>query len=247
MTFLIVDDETPAREELKYILESLDASLNLLEATDAPTALKQLDTHKVDVAFLDINMPGKSGLQLADDVLELEDAPLVIFATAYDEHAVKAFELAATDYLLKPFNEARVEASFHRIKENLKPQEAPPPDKVERSLVPNKLWVERENENRFLLDFADIYWFSTEEKRTFVYSAKGKFLVRYSLKELEEDLASHGFVRAHKTHLVNLHHIAELVPWLSGNYLIRMNDAEHTELTLSRRYAAQLKERTHWR
>ena len=246
MTFLIVDDETPAREELKFILKNLDSSLELLEAKDGKSALDYLDIEQIDVIFLDINMPGKNGLQLADEVLRGEDGPLVIFATAYDEHAVKAFELAATDYLLKPFDEARIEASLDRIKEHLKNQKRAS-SRAARPLVLDKLWVEQENENRFLLDFADIYWFSTEDKRTFAHSLKGRYLVRYSLKELEAQLASHGFVRAHKTHLVNLHHIAELVPWLSGNYLVRMNDASRTELTLSRRYAAQLKERTHWR
>ena len=254
MMILIADDEAPARGELRFMLEALEPETDLLEARNGEEALEQLAKASVDVAFLDINMPGASGLAVAAEVLESDDPPLIVFATAYDEHAARAFDLAALDYVVKPFDETRLAATLTRVRQALSDRDL----RVARqdgmraylnteSAPLSKLWAELENENRVLLDFNTIYWFSADGGKVYAHTARERLLVRYTLKELEALLADHAFARAHKGTLLNLNHISEVVPWFSGNYLVRMRDAEATELNLSRRYAAQLKELTGWR
>ena len=251
MTFLIVDDETPARGELRFMLGALMPEADLIEADTGERALELIGEYAPEVVFLDINMPGLSGLDVAAKLLDDPEPPLIVFATAYDEHALKAFELEAIDYLLKPYSEARLASSLERLKQALDNRDlrSERGDKLKRYLAKpiNKLWGERENENRVLLDYGDICWFSAEEGRVYAHTVYEALLVRFTLKELEIELAPHGFVRAHKSILVNLDHILELVPWFSGNYLIRMKDRASTQVKLSRRYAAKLKQLTGWR
>jgi len=255
MKILITDDETPARNELSYILQELEPTLNLIEAKNGEEALKILSSSLVDVVFLDINMPGMSGLSVAASVMLLPDPPLVVFATAYDEHAVRAFELEALDYIVKPFDERRIAQTFTRIQDalNSKEESAKQQENMrnylnkKQSSTLNKLWAERENENRVLLDFSDIIWLEAEEKKVYAYTFTEKLLVRYTLKELEEQLDKNSFARVHKASIINLNHIAEVVPWFSGNYMIRMNNRDKTEVKMSRRYAVQVKELTGWR
>lgn len=255
MKILITDDETPARNELKYILEQLEPDLHINEARNGDEALSLLSQETTNVVFLDINMPGMSGLNVAASIMLMPDPPLIVFATAYDEHAVKAFDLDALDYVVKPFDERRIAQTFTRIRQALESKERLSKQQENirtylqkaKSKSLNKLWVERENENRLLLDYNDIIWLDAEEKKVYAHTYNEKFLVRYTLKELEELLQEQVFARVHKASIINLNHIAEVVPWFSGNYMVRMNNHSKTEVKMSRRYAAQLKELTGWR
>ncbi len=255
MKILITDDEAPARGELRYILEQLEPSLSCTEARNGEEALASLSHTQVDVVFLDIQMPGQNGLSVASSLLDLPDPPLIVFATAYDEHAVQAFELEALDYVLKPFNEKRLAQTLERIQQSLedktllREQQAVLRSYLQKSQIKNlsKLWVELENENRILLDYAQIYWLEAKEKRVIAHTFENQYLLRYTLKELEDLLLEHGFLRVHKGSIVNLNHIAEVIPWFSGNYRLRMSNKTLTELDMSRRYAAQLKALTGWR
>ena len=252
MTFLIVDDEAPARGELTFMLSELEPTADLLEAQNGVEALRVLEQDDVDVLFLDINMPGDNGLEIAAKVLNQDAPPSIVFATAYDEHALKAFELEAVDYLLKPISETRLALTLERLKALLGSRELREQHDagVRRylNLPPlTKLWAERDNENRVLLDYHDLCYFDTEESHVYVHTHNERLLVRHTLRELTERLTPHGFARTHKGVLINLDHISELVPWFSGNYLVRMNNAQKSEVKLSRRYAAQLKARTGWK
>ncbi len=254
MNILIADDEAPARGELKYILALLEPKAVLHEAKNGNEALKLINSTEIDVVFLDINMPGQSGLSVAATVAETKEPPIIVFATAYDEHAAQAFEIAALDYLVKPFSEKRVAKTLERIHERLEKQELRKQNNhnlrefLHRNEAPDlkKIWLEQENENLLLLNYKDIYWFAAEDKKVYAHSFNQKYVVRYTLKELEEILSNDEFIRVHKAYLVNLSQIAELVPWFSGNYLIRMKDEKQSELKLSRRYAGKLKEITLW-
>lgn len=254
MNILIADDEAPARGELNYILDMLEPNAILHEAKNGREALKQIASKEIDVVFLDINMPGLSGLAVANTVIEMKNPPIIVFATAYNEHAASAFEMAALDYLVKPFSEKRVAKTLERIHKRLdkKDLREKNTDDLKNYLNKNeptdlkKIWLERENENLLLLDYKDIYWFAAEDKKVYAHSSNERFVVRYTLKELESILSNDKFVRIHKAYLVNISHISELVPWFSGNYLVRMKDENRSELKLSRRYAAKLKEVTLW-
>ena len=256
MKILLVDDETPARSELRFILESLAADAHIIEAADGEQALKIIAAEPVDVVFLDINMPGLDGLAAAATIMERERPPLIVFATAYDEHAVRAFELAALDYVVKPFDEQRLALTMERVRQALAEREVAQQKEtaVRRYLQTQptntlpKLWGQRENENWVLVDYDDILWVVAEAKKVYVQTAVGeKLLVRHTLKELEPRLAAHHIVPVHKGYLVNLDHVAEIAPWFSGTFVIRMDDEQHTQIPMSRRYAAQLKKRTDWR
>lgn len=277
MKILICDDEAPARGELSFILESLDAGLELYEARNVAEARAHL-IHHPDAIFLDINMPEESGLSFAADLLKRPNPPLIIFATAYSEHALKAFELAALDYVVKPFDEKRIAQTLKRIQELVKDkalltekmqsiqsyvhQQIEPSfgddkdnldsDDSQAEMIEGKIWAQQENDNRRLLDIQkDIFWFSVEEKRVYAHGFRDKLQVRYNLKELEDMTSGssfgNSFVRVHKGILLNLNYIQEVVPWFSGNYMIRMKDEARSEVKMSRRYAAKLKQLTDWR
>jgi DNA-binding LytR/AlgR family response regulator len=254
MHILITDDETPARAELRYILEDLAPEATFFEATDGEGALDVIERKPVDVAFLDINMPGLDGLAVAATLMDRPEPPLIVFATAYDEHALRAFELAALDYVVKPFDERRLAQTMERVTQALGERGAL--EQRQTALreyllktVPmgglTKLWGQRENESQVLVDYRDILWVVAEARKVYIQTTWGeKFLVRYTLKELEPRLEPHCFTRVHKGYLVNLDHVAEVEPWFSGAYVIRMADGEGTEIPMSRRYAAHLKKVT---
>ena len=254
MRVLLVDDEAPARAELRFMLQSLAPDLTLLEAQNGAEALTLIEAEPPDVIFLDINLPALSGMSIASLLSNLPQPPLIVFATAHREYAVKAFDLDAFDYLLKPFDERRLARTVERLQTALADPAQKNPAPPEPQAAPresfDQLWLERANENRVLVPLSDLYWFEARDKRVYARAlmdgADEEVEVRYTLKELEASLGGQGFARIHKSHLVNLSHIRELVPWFSGNYLVRMNNAEATELTLSRRYAARLKEQMAW-
>ncbi len=257
MHILIADDETPARSELRYILEMLAPEATFYEAANGEEALSLIEREPIEVAFLDINMPDVDGLAVAATIVDGPEPPLVVFATAYDEHALRAFELAALDYVVKPFDERRLAQTVERVRQALAERttlaqrqaalreyllQAAPTEGL------TKLWGQRENQNRVLVDYHDILWVEAEAKKVYMQTTAGeKLLVRHTLKELEPRLSPHNFARVHKAYLVNLDHVAEVVPWFSGTYLIRMADEARTEIPMSRRYAKHLKKMTRWR
>ncbi|MEM9776629.1 MAG: LytTR family DNA-binding domain-containing protein [Chloroflexota bacterium] len=264
MKILITDDEAPARGELTYILNQLAPNAELSEAKNGLEAVDFLKKNEVDVAFLDINMPGMDGLTAGATIMqEIEEPPLIVFATAYSDHAIEAFEMAALDYVVKPFDEKRLAKTVERIQQTLAQQDQIDQQQeairnvlsqmmgkeigpAKSSSEIKKLWGERDGGNRLLVDYNQILYIEAEQKKVYMFIDAGeKLQVRQTLKELEERLSLHQFVRVHKGYLINLDHIAEVVPWFSGGYLIRLGDGSH-EIPMSRRYAAKLKELTDW-
>jgi len=255
MLILIADDEAPARRELSFMLAELWPEADLLETSDGLQALEQISSQPVDIAFLDINMPEMDGLEVAAALLEMPDAPAVVFATAYDEHALRAFELAAVDYIVKPFDERRLAQTVARLKQQAADQAVPSFDAAAlqallKEIAPpapfTKLWGERENETRRLLDYADVLWLEARDRQVYLGANGEEYVTQYTLKELEARLPSPPFVRVHRGFIVNLEHVREVVPWFSGGYLLRMDDAAQTEIPMSRRYAVRVKELTGW-
>jgi DNA-binding LytR/AlgR family response regulator len=254
MNILIADDEPPARGELRYILETLEPQAVFYEAANGEEALRVIERQPIEVLFLDINMPGVDGLTVAATIMDGPQPPVVVFATAYDEHALKAFELAALDYVVKPFDERRLAQTMERIRHSLNDKSALDQQLstlrkyLQETASPSdftKLWGLRENENRVLVDYTDVLYLMAEAKKVYVQTVSGdKLLVDHTLKELEPRLIAHNFVRVHKAYLVNLEHVAEVVPWFSGTYLIHMDDEAKTQVPMSRGYAAKLKKLT---
>ncbi len=253
MRMLIAEDEEHTRAELKYLLEKLEPTATILETDDGIETLHVVAQENIDVLFLDVNMPGKDGLKVAAALLENPQSPLIVFATAYNQHAIKAFELAAVDYVVKPYREARLLQTLERVRQTLSQREALDTKHqavakyVDSQKNIHKLWAMRDEDVAVLLDFKEILFFEADDKRVNAKILSGDlWQVRYTMRELEERLIGNGFARTHKSYLVNLEHVREIEPWFSGSYLLRMNDITRSKVPLSRQFAKQLKEVTGW-
>jgi len=253
---LIVDDEYPARQELRLALSNFNNVEIIGEATNANEALaliKALDYH---VLFLDISMPGMSGLELGKVIQEMQKQPCIIFVTAYDEYAVSAFEVNAVDYLLKPVDPVRLKkavdkvskivhdaailaevaatAEHHGSKTHEKQRRAQEDIKIDR--IPAG-----KQGKTILVTESDIYYAFTEHDYVYLKTNNDKLFTRFTLKELEARLNHQIFFRTHRCYLVNLHKVKEIVPFFNGTYNLIVEDKEGSEVPVSRAQAKKLR------
>lgn len=247
---LVVDDEAPARSELKYLLERTGEVEVVGEAGSGTEALKLVSGLQPEVVFLDIKMPGQDGFAVAEALsAALEEPPLFVFATAFDSYALQAFQVQAVDYILKPFQEERVAQTVERLlslraahrQGDLAQSLKILLQKVREEEEPARLPVDI-NDRIVLLPVKDICAAYCRDKDVFVKTKGEEYQVRSTLTELEERLGCR-FFRAHKGYLVNIDHIAEIVPWFHGSYLLLLDDCQHMEIPVSRRRAPVLRER----
>ena len=237
---LIVDDEAPARAELRFLLQSFDDIQVVGEASNADEAAVLLDSLDYDIVLLDIRMPGGTGLDLARRLGDRDDPPAIVFTTAYPDHAVEAFDLAAADYLVKPFDEERLERALRRalsaVDADEPALEAPP-----ATLPPeeSRIAVQR-NGRTVLIDPGDIVYVSASRGYSYLKLTDDRVLTSYSLAELERRLGRR-FFRCHRSYLVNLRHVRELMSDYQGGLVLVMDDAERSRVEVSRRQAAALR------
>jgi two-component system LytT family response regulator len=240
MKVLIVDDETPARQQLRRAL-SVHPDVQVAgEAVNGVDALERIEELHPDVVFLDIEMPGLNGIEVASN---LARPPLIVFVTAYDEYAVKAFEAHATDYLLKPLDEGRLSHTLDRLRTHLAERQQPDLQKLLASLLPRTQPLRiaaRKGKRIVLLGAADIFYVTTEDKLVFVVTADARYLVDRTVADLETVLEPHGFFRISRSEIVNITHTTELIPWFNGTWRVKMSNG--TELDVSRERARRLKE-----
>jgi two-component system LytT family response regulator len=236
MRALIVDDEAPARDKLRrWLAEHADIEI-AGEAADGLAAAAALDTLGPDVVFLDIQMPGLSGLEVASQ-LEPAAAPLIVFVTAFDEHAIKAFDLNAVDYLLKPYDKDRLRKTLERLR-----QRAGESREAARSAVQTarthlgcseRLLVPR-GETLELIEADEIHWLEADDNYVHVHTAGAKYLLRRTLGDLLAQLGEQRFARIHKSAAVNLAEIASLSPLFKGDHEVNLRSGQ--TLRLSRRF-----------
>lgn len=252
---VVVDDEKPARDRLKRLLDEHADFVIVGEAADAEAAVRLIDAQSPDLCFLDVQMPEGTGF---DVLRRVQRMPAVIFTTAYDQYAVQAFEVRSLDYLLKPFGRRRLADALGRAREVLGAHDADPRrllrllEEIGREVAarpPSAGATLRLSGKRgariVVLEPDEIRWFEAEETLVFARTAEGRFLVERTLAELEQMLEGR-FFRAHRGCLVNLGHIAEIVPAEAGTYEIVMRDEQHSRLPLSRRQARRLRELIPW-
>jgi two-component system LytT family response regulator len=233
MRVLIVDDEAPARDKLRRWLGN-HADLEIAgESADGLAAAAAIENLKPDVVFLDIQMPGLSGLEVAAQ-LESGTAPLLVFVTAFDEHAIRAFDLNAVDYLLKPYDRDRMEKSLHRIRERCGGQSTRTAVHTARSQTRSqeRLLVPR-GEQLELIEASAVHWLEADDNYVHVHTATAKYLLRRTLGDLLEQLGER-FVRIHKSTAVNLAEVASLSPLFKGDHEVRLRSG--AVLRLSRRF-----------
>ena len=241
---LIVDDEAPARAELRYLLEGFSRVQVVGEATNGEEALVLLRSLPYDLVLLDIRMPGGTGLEVAAALRELANPPKVIFTTAYLDHAVEAFELAAVDYLVKPFDADRLGRALDRaLSDNAdEAQPASPAPAHSPGAEPLvRIPVQRRGRTVFI-DQTAIVYASAVRGYSYLKLADERLLATFSLNELERRLHGH-FFRIHRSYLVNLDHVRELVSDFKGALVLVMNDRQHSRVEVSRRQARELRRR----
>jgi two-component system LytT family response regulator/two-component system response regulator LytT len=275
LTALIIDDEQLAREELKYLLDQVGGVEVVAQGANGLEAVDLIGEHHPDMVFLDVQMPGLDGFAVIERLMELnrsreasgqqaEPLPQIVFATAYDQYAVRAFDVNAVDYLLKPFDLARVEQAVERVRGRLASASSSPSDSLPdsqpesqidallrllnrpqgaaRSPQPAKLIVQAQN-RLLLIDQADICFAAIDEGviRVATESFEGQSKCR-TLEELLEQLDPALFWRAHRGFVVNINHIREVVPWFKSSYQLRMDDKRQTEIPVSRNQTKRLRE-----
>jgi two-component system LytT family response regulator/two-component system response regulator LytT len=271
LSALIIDDEQLAREELKYLLDSVGGVDVVGQGTNGIEAIDLIEEHHPDMVFLDVQMPGLDGFAVIKRLKELSEAralkqpgqeeeplPQIVFATAYDQYAVRAFDVNAVDYLLKPFDRTRVEQAVERVKGRMAggatPSGAPEsqidallrllnrPQGAARTPQPAKLIVQAQS-RLLLIDQAEICYAAIDEGviRVATQSFEGQSKCR-TLEELLEQLDPALFWRAHRGFVVNLNHIREVVPWFKSSYQLRMDDKKQTEIPVSRSQTRRLRE-----
>ena len=249
LTAVVADDEQLARDELCFLLGQLDGVEVVGQAANGVEALDEIARHAPDVAFLDVQMPGLTGFEVARRVMESGTGPSVIFVTAFDQRAIEAFEVNAVDYLLKPVDSARLETAVTRARKRLG-DHGPLQGQLDRLVRMMSGQKDRRDQvavkvnDRFVLVQADdiIHASLVEDSINIVTNQVSGTSNDRTLEELHARLDPEVFWRVHRSHLVNINKVKEIVPWFSRNYLLRMADAKATEIPVSRSQTRRLRE-----
>ncbi|WP_410513212.1 LytTR family DNA-binding domain-containing protein [Paenibacillus sp. BR2-3] len=230
MRAIIVEDEVLARQELAYLIEAHSGIKITAQFEDGLDALKYLQGQEVDVLFLDINIPSIDGVLLAQNSSRFSVKPYIVFITAYKEHAAEAFEIEAFDYILKPYSELRIKAMLHKLEGAYAARGRQ--GEEERNPVSNKvnLW---KNEKIIVVDTDDIYYASAQEKTTSVMTKSEEYSMGLSISDFHSRLPQDRFFRCHRSYIVNLSKIKEIIPWFNNTYLLRLSDLDF-EVPVSR-------------
>jgi two-component system, LytTR family, response regulator LytT len=249
---VLVDDERLARDELGYLLGQVGGVEVIGQAGDGVEALATIGRLQPDLVFLDVQMPGLTGFEVARQLLDRGPASHIIFVTAYDQHAIEAFEVNAVDYLLKPVDPARLELALQRARGRMSVdrRRGPNNDQLERIA---QLVTERQSRRerlaikvgeRFLLVQAEeiIYASLVDDSITVVADQHAGISSDRTLDDLHARLDPAVFWRVHRSHLVNINKIKEIVPWFSRNYILRMKDEKATEIPVSRTQTRRLRD-----
>ncbi|HEY7288901.1 MAG TPA: LytTR family DNA-binding domain-containing protein [Vicinamibacterales bacterium] len=254
---VLVDDEQLARDELGYLLGRMGGVEVIGQAGNGVEAVSTIGRLRPDVVFLDVQMPGLNGFEVARRILETQLPSQIIFVTAFDQHAIEAFDVNAVDYLLKPVEQARLELAVDRARRRVAVEAGrePTASSVDSAQLEKivQLVAERQRQRerlaikvgeRFILVQAeDVIFASLGDDGIAVVTDQHAGTSNYrSLDELQDRLDASVFWRVHRSHLVNINKIKEIVPWFSRNYILRMKDAKTTEIPVSRTQTKRLRE-----
>jgi two-component system LytT family response regulator len=255
LRLLIVDDEAPARERLRRMLAEIETAKVVGEAGDGAQAVEMIEALCPDLVLLDIQMPGLDGFGVIE---ALEEPPPIIFVTAYDEYAIRAFEVHALDYLLKPFSRERLTAAIRRAEEELagvRDPDAGPAQSFTAQLAPlleslaaqghylTRLAV-RDRDCVRVLDARELDWIGVEGEQVIVHVGERAFPIRRTLADLEARLDPAQFFRAHRSAIVNLDRVQKVIPWFKGSHKLQLTTG--AEVDLSRARARALREILGW-
>jgi two-component system LytT family response regulator len=226
---IVVDDEYPSIEELCYFIENF-SSLKILEKfDDSICALEYIQNHTVDVIFLDISMPKLDGLAFSRVINTMKNKPILIFITAYSEYAIEAFKVAAFDYILKPYSEERIADTLQRLEKC-----------TSAKCISSKLTLWKNNK-LFVLCIMDIYYCKAHEHEVYVYTRGDEFKVTSGISEFHKKLFQDHFFRTHRSFIVNVDKITEIIPWFNNTYMLKLQDMG-AEIPVSRQNVPAFKQ-----
>jgi DNA-binding LytR/AlgR family response regulator len=238
---IIVEDEPHSLNRLKHLLEDFDYIKIVGEAEDGETAVKEINSKKPDLVFLDINIPGKNGFEVLQ---KIKYDPMVIFVTAYEKYALKAFEENAVDYILKPTDKKRLEKSLNRVIDKKQKLDSNMLDMI-KGLVKKEEYMTRfsikgHSEITIILE-EDVYYFKAQEKYTFLCTYDEEHFYDSSLKKLEKSLNPEKFLRIHKSYIVAMDKVAKIQKQFLRDYIVELNDKAGTILKVGRSYIQDFK------
>jgi two-component system, LytTR family, response regulator len=250
---LIVDDEKPARDELAFLLKGFPEINLIAQGKNGVEAVNLIKEHSPDLVFLDVQMPGLDGFGVLKKLVERKArVPHVVFATAFDHYAVQAFDVNAVDYVLKPFDKSRVAKAIARARREME-AETSPAERLEKLVnqlgtakpvasAPVKLLV-KSQQRLLLVDAEDLVFATIADGLITVCAKDADGTSNYrTLEEMHAALDADSFWRPHRSYLVNIHHIKEVVPWFKSSYMLKMNDKKQTEIPVSRQQTKRLRE-----
>jgi len=251
---VIVDDERPARDELAYLLKGFPEINIIAQGKNGLEAVALIKEHDPDLVFLDVQMPGLDGFGVIKKLVERKlRIPQIVFATAYDNYAIQAFEVNAVDYVLKPFDKSRIARAIQRARKMIETQTTAaerleqlvsqlaaakqnPPSPAVKVLISTQ-------QRLLLVDAEDMIFASIDGGMITVVARDLEGSSNYrTLEEMEEALASDIFWRPHRSFLVNIHHIKEVIPWFKSTYMLKMDDKKQTQVPVSRSQTKRLRE-----
>ncbi|QVK20981.1 response regulator transcription factor [Mycoplasmatota bacterium] len=241
---ILIDDEIPALEEMSFLLSNYKNFEIVGFYSDPKKGIEAIENLKPDVIFLDITMPEIDGFQVASITMDFDNPPLIVFATAFDEYAVKAFEANATDYILKPFNEDRLKIIMERLEEKLS-------DKSNRSieLITNLLSKQNKskklplwkNNRIYLVDKENILYCSVISGETKIHTLNEEYSTQENLNNLEKTLEPPNFFRSHRNYIIHINKISEIIPWYGSSYVVKFQNHDE-EVPVSRRNSKEFKD-----
>jgi len=251
---LIIDDERPAREELAYLLKAFPEVSIIAQGKNGIDAVNLIKEHSPDLVFLDVQMPGLDGFGVIKKLVEKKiKVPQIIFATAFDEYAVQAFEVNAVDYVLKPFDKGRLAKAIQRAKKMIEAHSSPVErletligqlgtPKTPQTAQPVKLLL-KSQQRMFLVGADEMVYASIQDGTITIFTKDSEGVSNYrTIEELQASLDSDRFWRAHRSYLINIDHIKEVVPWFKSSYMLKMDDKRASEVPVSRAQTRRLRE-----
>ncbi|ANZ97809.1 MULTISPECIES: LytR/AlgR family response regulator transcription factor [Brochothrix] len=236
MNVLIVDDEPLAREELRFIVAEDDRVTFVDTAESVDEALEKMLDVKPTVIFLDIHLTNESGFDLAKKIQRLQNPPKIIFATAYDNHALEAFQVDAIGYILKPFDDQRIYAALTKVYQQLQTSSDTTTQELENLRIALPL-----SDRIVMIDPTQILFASVENSQLTIVLPKQNYQLNESLNWLEQRLDTHQFMRTHRSFIVNLNKITEIQPWFNHTYQLTLTN--NAKIPVSRSFVPSLKKR----
>jgi two-component system LytT family response regulator/two-component system response regulator LytT len=250
LTTIVVDDEQLACDELSFLLRDFPEVELIATGSNGLQALELIGKMEPEIVFLDVHMPGLDGMGVVRRLRDSgADLPYFIFVTAYDQYAVEAFRLEALDYLLKPLDKARLAETIERARRAIQEKKAPEEASVPKSAAPpsataprSQLLV-RANNRQFIVHASEVIYATIDDGLITLVTTTLEGQSNYkTIEELQASLDPERFWRVHRSYLVNVNHIKEVVPWFKSSYQLRMDDRKHTEIPVSRVQTKRLRE-----